>query len=237
MKKIELNKVIKKWYQNQTVHMIGIALVVAMLFGFSQDFHYNTSQAAIQKGLSHSLIRFHVIANSDSQSDQALKLQVRDAVITYMETLLEHSETIDQTRDLIYQHIEDINTISKKVILEYGANYDTQVKLEFENFPLKTYGDIVLPPGEYEALVIKIGKAKGKNWWCVMFPPLCFVDVTHGIVPEASKQELKGVLTESEYNAILRTNTQKKMPVKIKFKFLELFKPKEEESRLFAGTP
>jgi stage II sporulation protein R len=97
-----------------------------------------------------------------------------------------------------------------------------EVKLEYNNFPAKQYSNIVLPAGEYKALRILIGEAKGKNWWCVMFPPLCFVDENNGVIDKETDEKLRSVLTEEEYNLIAEDNIEKTKDVKMKFKIVEI---------------
>ncbi|MGL5152576.1 MAG: stage II sporulation protein R [Clostridium sp.] len=136
------------------------------------------------------LIRFHVLANSDSKSDQDLKLKVRDEIINYLTPLLKDSKSIDNSRKIIQENDDKIKKIAKAVIEESGYKYEVNSTLAKENFPDKTYGNILLPQGEYEAYRVIIGDGEGQNWWCVMFPPLCFVDVTKGQVAydETEKQ-------------------------------------------------
>ena len=122
------------------------------------------------------LIRFHVIANSDSEDDQELKLKVRDAVIAYLEPKLEKSSSIEESEEIIKGEYKNLEKISKNIIDENGYTYNVAIGLKYSNFPAKQYSSVVLPAGEYKALKIVIGEGKGKNWWCVMFPPLCFVD-------------------------------------------------------------
>ena len=123
-----------------------------------------------------SLIRFHVIANSDSDEDQQLKLKVKNKVIEYLYPYLSESKSLDDSRQIIKDNMDEVKTLTQEVIKEEGYNYDVNLQLSRENFPDKSYGNIVLPQGNYEAFRIIIGKGKGRNWWCVMFPPLCFVD-------------------------------------------------------------
>lgn len=230
--KVNLYKVFHKKRLIKT-YIITSILFLFMIGAIYYDYASSTA-AAVQEGISESLIRFHVRANSDSKSDQALKLKVKDKVIESMSELLSESESIDETRELLINNIDNIRQIAKGEIVANGESYDVNVKVDFEEFPLKTYGDIVLPPGKYEALVVEIGEAKGKNWWCVMFPPLCFVDATHGVVPDASKEQLKGVLSDEEYLTVLRTETSDNLPIKIKFKLFSWFdKDKEKESKVF----
>ncbi|GKX28541.1 stage II sporulation protein R [Vallitalea longa] len=220
--KVKLMKILQK-RQILKTYILSILLVILMVVAIGYDYSKNATNAAVIEGISDSLIRFHVIANSDSEQDQQLKLKVRDEILESMNTILKDSKDIEETRKLIYENMDDIKTISEKVIEKYNYDYKIDVKLKMEQFPLKTYGDIILPPGEYEALIVEIGEAKGKNWWCVMFPPLCFVDVTHGVVPEETKETLKNILTDEEYDSIVMTDSQESMPIKIKFKFLEWF--------------
>lgn len=123
-----------------------------------------------------SLIRFHVIANSDSDEDQQLKLKVKNKVIEYLYPYLSESKSLDDSRQIIKDNMDEVKTLAQEVIKEEGYNYDVNLQLSRENFPDKSYGNIVLPQGNYETFRIIIGKGKGRNWWCVMFPPLCFVD-------------------------------------------------------------
>lgn len=124
------------------------------------------------------IIRFHVIANSNSDEDQSLKLKVRDKVIDFVSSKLNNSKSLDESRDIIINNKKDIEDIAQSVVYENGYSYNVTSALSRENFPDKVYGDVVFPQGEYEAYRILIGDAKGENWWCVMFPPLCFVDGT-----------------------------------------------------------
>lgn len=153
--------------------------------------------------ISQKLIRFHVIANSDEEKDQALKLKVRDEVLKYIQPMLKDSKDIDNSREILEKENENILNIARTVIKENGYSYEVDSTLSREYFPVKTYGNITLPQGEYEAYRILIGSGEGKNWWCVMFPPICFVDVTKGAVAyEETEKEMKEVLSEDEYKMV-----------------------------------
>ena len=123
-----------------------------------------------------SLIRFHVIANSDTDEDQKLKLKVRDAVIDYLYPYLNSSKSLEESRKIIKDNMDKVKQIAEEIIKNNNYNYSVRDELSRENFPDKSYGNITLPQGNYEAFRIIIGSGQGKNWWCVMFPPLCFVD-------------------------------------------------------------
>ena len=116
-------------------------------------------------------------------------------------------------------HLNEFKEIALNTIKENGYNYNVNISIDNVFFPTKTYGDISLPEGYYDALRIKIGKAEGKNWWCVMFPPLCFVDVTSGIVPDDSKDLLKENLSQEEYDLICNGNSENQNNTDITFKF------------------
>lgn len=198
--------------------VIGFVLIVG---AFSITNNKGVQAEAMLEDISSKIIRFHVLANSDSKEDQDLKLKVRDEVIEYISPSLDKSMSIDESREVLLDKSEEIIEVAKEVIKEEGYNYDVKVELGKENFPVKTYGNVTLPQGEYEAFRILIGEAKGQNWWCVMFPPLCFVDMTKGQISyDKSQEELEGVLTEEEYNLITETENSK---IKFKFKFTEVF--------------
>ncbi len=224
----------KQWIKKERYFLFGagiLGLMMTLLIGYFTKGYSET----VQSGLSNHLIRFHVIANSDAPEDQALKNQVRDAVLERMKPLLKESENLEETRQLLQASISTIQETAEEVIHDHEKDYSVQVTLGPSLFPTKRYGDVVLPPGEYEALKIEIGEAIGQNWWCVMFPPLCFVDITHGVIPEESKEQLQSILTEEEYDLILAVESSEDIPVKIRFKIVEWWQEKKIETKqLFA---
>ncbi|MEW9094482.1 MAG: stage II sporulation protein R [Clostridiaceae bacterium] len=190
-----------------------VAIITIFFLGFSI---YNMSNlwTRTDEDIYSKVIRFHVIANSDLPEDQNLKLKVRDEVLDYIYPKLKESKDINQSREILKDNSENVKKISQKVVYDNGYKYDVDVKLLVDNFPIKSYGNITLPQGEYEAYKIIIGDGKGQNWWCVMFPPLCFVDITKGEVDvEDTDEIMKEILGESETNKI-----------ELKFKGLEIIK-------------
>lgn len=127
------------------------------------------------------LIRLHILANSDDACDQALKLKVRDAVVEYLAPLLNEADTVDAARRIVSARREDLARIAANVLAANGVTYPVTVEMGRFEFPLRAYGPLVLPSGEYEAVRILLGEAKGKNWWCVLFPPLCVVDAANAV--------------------------------------------------------
>lgn len=197
-----------------------ILLPLLFLYTFICSISYVT---AISSDLCESVFRLHIIANSDSVEDQNLKYKVRDNVIAYMNTLCSNTNSKEEVISIANEHLDDFKKIAIDTIKANGFNYETEVEINNVFFPTKTYGDLSLPEGYYDALRIKIGNASGQNWWCVMFPPLCFVDVSTGIVPEESKELIKENLSDEEYNLICaRSNSENNSDIKFKFKIVEI---------------
>jgi len=178
---------------------------------------------SVSEGLAENLIRLHVVAESDSKEDQTLKFEVRDAIIEYMSEKFENTKNIFESRELIKNNLNNITQVAQNTIESSGKKYSVKASLGYYPFPTKQYGDIILPPGNYQALRVVIGSGKGANWWCVLFPPLCIVDVTYGTVSESVKEELKNTLTYDEYEIINSVKNEKDIPVKIRFKIVEFF--------------
>lgn len=194
-----------------------IVLLLLILFIFISAISY---VSAVSNNIANGVFRLHVIANSDSPEDQNLKYIVRDELIKYMNTLAKDCNSKQEVIEIAKNNISNFENIAKKTIKDNGFNYNVTVEIGNFDFPTKTYGDITLPAGTYDSLKIKIGKSEGQNWWCVMFPPLCFVNVTTGIVPEESKKEMKEAMPEEEYSLISNTNNSE---VNFKFKLIEFF--------------
>lgn len=177
---------------------IIIAIAAAIIF-LASIYAYGAARGAAPGGASgrvpeeySGIVRFHVIANSNSDYDQEMKLAVRDRVLEEMNKKL-IAETvssydggesvtakldIDEVKDLITENLDEIESIAEEVIKEYGSDYDAHAELGVRFIPKKTYGDVTFPAGNYEALNITIGEGAGENWWCVLFPPLCLIDPT-----------------------------------------------------------
>ena len=166
-------------------------------------------QAQSQR-MADKIIRLHVIANSDSQADQALKLQVRDQVLAQADTLLSGQESAQQAAEILRDNLTPLAETAAQTVSQAGFSYQVQVSLEDTWFPTRQYGDLSLPAGQYQALRVVIGQGEGKNWWCVVFPSLC--------LPAVSEQALQTAgLTGQDY-ALLTESSQ---PYVIKFKALE----------------
>lgn len=161
-----------------------------------------------QESLAEEVFRFHVLANSDTDEDQEVKLKVRDAVITYMDRFMDDSlkENAEDTRRWAETHLDELERVADQVLEDEGFAYDAEAEVVRDYFPEKTYGDITFPAGYYEALRINLGEAKGHNWWCVLYPGLCFTSQTCAVVSEEGKKELKEALTAEEYEMVTATS-------------------------------
>lgn len=202
--------------KHKIILSIALSIAVIATAGMIHRVESVAKYRETQESLAQEVLRFHVLANSDSQEDQDLKLKVKDEVIAYMKESLGNETQLIYTKVWAENHIGEIQEICRSVIMEEGYNYKVNAQLTLADFPLKTYGDVSFPQGTYEALRIEIGQAKGENWWCCLYPNLCFIDTTYGVVSEEGKESLQETLTEDEYDMI---TTAKEFKVKWFFFF------------------
>ena len=172
----------------------------------------------LQPSIASKILRFHVLANSDSKEDQEVKEKVRDAVGTYLRPFLEEADDIEATREIVNAHMEEIMEISRQTLIENGYDYDVKAAITSADFPEKTYGSYTFPKGSYEALQITIGEGDGKNWWCVLYPNMCFKGAVYEVVEEEAEEELREVLSAWEYADVFDSGD-----VELRLKALEYF--------------
>ena len=171
----------------------------------------NRLEREVQQNIAKEVLRFHVIANSDTKEDQKLKMQVKTELLEYMNGFLKESDGLEETKETVLGHLTEIKQTAKEIVEESGYEYRVEAKMEKCEFPEKVYGNCTFPKGEYETLTVTIGAGKGHNWWCVMYPPIC--------LPAAEKKdELEDVL-EKEQIDILENQPK----YEIKFKIVEIF--------------
>jgi len=206
--------------------------LLAMCIGFICLCILNSKFKSTQAALASNVIRFHVLANSDESYDQNLKLKVRNRIIKEMEPFFDSNGDIKSARCAILDNMEKIENFARDEIEKNGYSYDVKVSLGNSYFPTKNYGEIVLPEGSYEALKIEIGKAQGQNWWCVLFPPLCFVDESCVSCSSEAADEIKSAVGKE--NAPL-LETDKPPAVKIKFKSYEIWQRGKEKIAYVIG--
>lgn len=172
----------------------------------------------LQPSIASKILRFHVLANSDAECDQAVKLEVRDAVGTYLQPLLEDAESLEETKMIVEQQLEPIVEVAENTLKRCGYEYEVTARLTRVHFPQKTYGAYTFPKGNYEALQIVIGEGKGKNWWCVLYPNMCFKGSVFEVIEEEADKSLREVLNAWEYADVFSSGK-----VEFRLKFLEHF--------------
>lgn len=172
----------------------------------------------LQPAIASKILRFHVLANSDEVYDQSVKEKVRDAVGTYLQPLLEDAESLDETKRIVETNMDEIIEVAESTLNMHGYDYSVTASIANVDFPEKSYGSYTFPKGNYEALQIVIGEGKGKNWWCVLYPNMCFKGSVFEVIEEEAEQSLKEVLSPWEYADVFDSGK-----VEFRFKFLEYF--------------
>lgn len=210
-------KKILNLFKNPKVKMVFILSFLLFIYTTICAFSYAKN---LSTDLANNVFRLHVLANSDSEEDQNLKYKVRDNLLSYMKEICVNCKTKQEAISLVEENIENFKQIAINTIKDEGYSYDVNISIGNFEFPTKDYGDISLPTGFYDALRVEIGEAKGRNWWCVMFPPLCFVDISSGVVPEESKELLENNLSEEEFALVSNDSNSE---IQFKFKLLEFF--------------
>ncbi len=208
------NKKNRKW-----ILVSGLAIV--MIAGMLQMNHMNKQNTTdpLQPKIAEKILRFHVLANSDSEEDQNVKKKVRDAVGQLMGPKLAGSRNLKETEKIVQQSMDEIVEVATETLEANGYDYGASARLANVEFPVKSYGDYTFPAGEYEALQVTLGAGQGHNWWCVLYPNMCFQGSVYEVVEDDAKEALREVLTPEEYADVF---TQGKF--EIRFKFLEYFR-------------
>ena len=218
------------------IYFIIPMVLTVVIFNGCQSIAINTKESSLEltelnyDDIKDKLIRFHVIANSDTDEDQNLKLKVRDKVVEALSEKLSNVNSLEEAENVLKENIDYVNEIAKEVIEENNYTYEVNTMLSYENFPDKVYGDYIFPQGNYEAFRVIIGEGKGQNWWCVMFPSLCFVDESKNTVDSSDlKEEIENI--EPKNNETTNENKEKNKEssnvnngVKFKFKIVEVIK-------------
>jgi stage II sporulation protein R len=201
-----------------------IALGLALAAGLALLLSAAVYSERIQGGIADKVIRFHILANSDADRDQALKLIVRDKVLAELSGVLTGNETGSEAREKLRTLLPEIEGWAAEALAGQGSDYPVRAYLTNSYFPTRTYQQAAFPAGMYEALRLEIGAGEGRNWWCVMFPPLCFVDAAAGYEEKEDKEEgqriLKDRLTAEGYDLVTMSGGEK---VEIRFKIVEIW--------------
>ena len=221
--------------KERIINIIGIITLAGLLLVSVIDSkEQQIKTVSYQSQIAEEVLRFHVIANSDSEEDQKLKLKVKEAVLEAVRPMLVKADSKEMAETILQKNMGEIEAVADRVILAEGYDYKSIGVLGKTTFPVKQYGDMLFPAGEYEAFRILIGEAKGKNWWCVMFPTLCYVDEAYDVITEENKEQFREILTEEEYESLLTTMKfakDREMDNKEKISVTE--EQREEAGRIF----
>ncbi|MCD7736454.1 MAG: stage II sporulation protein R [Lachnospiraceae bacterium] len=190
---------------------ISSALVILILSLFLNAVAAAAHRSVLQQGIAKEVLRFHVLANSDSEEDQSIKYQVRDVVLAWMSEAAAELTDREAALQFLSENLSQIEAVADGVLDEQGVSYRASAEISKSYFPDRTYGDCSFPAGWYEALRIELGEARGQNWWCLLYPGLCFSDCLHAVVEEDELRRLEDVLTVEEYESILRSPGQWKI--------------------------
>lgn len=202
---------VKRWQ----FFLLTVILLLGILFS---NIKIIEERQRVLEEVSDSVLRLHIRANSDDVLDQQLKLKVKDALLKEMSLFQEDITDVHSAACVIQENQAQLMACINKTIRQTGV--DTEARMIIDNvwFPQKSYGDVTLPEGRYNAVVVEIGSGQGHNWWCVLFPQLCFIDPVNGYVPEESKEILKQELSENTYDEIVNDE------IIVKFRIIEWLK-------------
>ena len=214
-----------KMYKDRILHgvlwlFVGAFLIIAGLALYS---------ASVMKDLKENIVRLHVVADSNDEEAQALKLKVRDSVAQYTAELLKDVESAEESYRILQMNMDKIQEIAQDRARAEGCSLPVTAQIGDFEFPVKSYGNITLPTGNYNAVRVTIGEGQGQNWWCVLFPPLCFVDAEATAVSASGRAQLQENLSEETYAVI--ENPPESEEIQIRFKVVDFFESIAQKAR------
>jgi len=205
--------------------IMAVSLGVGLLLAFGVAAYSYVYSHAAQRDIADNVIRFHVRANSNTTADIHLKEHVRTEVLAAFKPYLSTSNDIGETRAILSARLGEIQSHAEDVIRAAGRSYPVTAEMTQKFFPTRFYGGMAFPPGEYEAVTLVIGEGAGSNWWCLMFPPLCYVDMT---ATTSGRQQLASTVSEESF--LLLTHMEEQNPgLTVRFRVVEWWQ--------YRGTP
>lgn len=193
-----------------TARVVFMVLVLCIAYG-----------GLAQKKIADNIVRLHIIANSDQASDQELKLKVRDAVLDHMRNEIPEGASREEAVAYIQNNLSEIRQVAERVLRDNGSDAKVVARYGAFPFPTRSYGNITLPAGVYESVRIELGEARGQNWWCVMFPPLCVADDNTLQIPPEAQEQLQETLGMEGYRLITDVGDIKNTEIQVKFRIVE----------------
>lgn len=188
---------------------IKIAVFISVFLILVAAFSYVAPFLAESRSISGDVLRLHIIANSDSSADQAVKYSVRDAVLRTMQERFNGVQSLEETLEIAQENQQLMQDTANEVLAEKGAQYRAKVEIDREYFNTRAYENVTFPAGCYESVVITLGSGNGKNWWCVMYPAIC--------LPEVEEESLDAVLDDDEMSVIESDQYD------VRFKIVEIY--------------
>lgn len=217
MKYIESNQ--KKNKKGRVIIGVIVLSVLVLAFLFGVNHIQQKNEDSLQPRIARKILRFHILANSDSRGDQNVKKKVRDEVGQMLEPKLAEAKSLSDTERIVEENMDAIVETAEQTLAENGFSYGAAARLAKVDFPVKTYGDYTFPAGKYEALQVTLGKGEGHNWWCVLYPNMCFQGSVYEVVGDEADEKLRQVLSQEEYEDVFDSGN-----LKIRWKFLEYFR-------------
>lgn len=203
-------------YYKRLLPRLSLLIILFSFYIFFSAFFYVKH---ISNNLENNIFRLHIIANSNNTDDQEIKYLVRNNIIDYMNKLCINSTNKNEIIKIVSDNLDNFETIANQTLKDNNFPYSATVEIGNFKFPTKNYSNITFPAGYYDALKIRLGNANGQNWWCVLYPSLCFIN-NQTSFPQKSDSILKSNLSNEEYSIISESNN----PIyKFKFKIIELF--------------
>jgi len=200
---------------------VSVFLILLSLILLIPESYFMSDTATAPLALEDRILRLHILAAGDDSASQELKLHVRDAVLSHLRSTVSVADTATEAEQLLLPQLNDIVSVANQVLEHAGVSYRATASVTTEFFPIKQYGSLLLPPGQYRALRIVLGEGEGKNWWCMLYPSLCFTEGITATIPDDEKEELKGLLSEEEFDLLF---SEKEKKPKFCFRLLELWK-------------
>jgi stage II sporulation protein R len=205
--------------KRRKIYLAAVTAFVIAGIAIGGVYQYKKAADPLQQSIAAKILRFHILANSDSDEDQAVKLKVRDAVGLMLEEKLSGSRSLSESEQIVAQNLDAIVAVAEQTLVENGYDYGADARLANVDFPVKTYGAYTFPEGEYEALEVTLGAGEGHNWWCVLYPNMCFQGSVYEVVSDGADDRLREVLSPEEYEDVFHAGS-----IQIRFKFLEYFR-------------
>lgn len=181
---------------------LAAAAAITLLLLWQRGMLVEARTQDAQEELAGQVLRFHVLADSDSNRDQQLKMDVKEEILSYMKENMPETDSLEATVEWAGGQLDSLEEKAREELRSQGCMDEVQAELVKDYFPEKSYGDVTFPAGEYTALRVKIGSGQGHNWWCCLYPDLCFTDAVRCVVPEEGKEQMGNVLSEDAYDMV-----------------------------------